>query len=132
MTQELDLKVLRKVAEAATPGPWVPVPAKRDSGGYEPFYAVKVEGRLLPITYARQDWEGFGNGSTKFNATHIATFDPPTVLALLSRLEQAESAVSRVEKLLADSEEIEAMMPDQYDRIWISSVRRALNGDGRG
>jgi hypothetical protein len=37
---------------------------------------------------------------TRGNAKHIATFDPPTVLALLDRLAAAEAKVARVEALI--------------------------------
>ena len=36
------------------------------------------------------------------DATHIATFDPPTVLALLDRVVELEAVVGRVEAALAD------------------------------
>ncbi|MGH3651578.1 ead/Ea22-like family protein [Glutamicibacter sp.] len=81
MTSNLD--TLRKIAEAATPGPW----HQAETG----------------VLGAREDWD-LGKGPARImeaqmpwrrermeaNAKHVATFDPETVLALLSRLEQAE------------------------------------------
>ena len=92
-----NLDTLRKTAKAATPGPWevwknvhcdpVVVPAEKPWAGITdpkmPF--EKVAGlSTAPDDYGRANLE------------YIATFDPPTVLALLSRLEQAEQAVARV------------------------------------
>lgn len=76
MTTNLD--TLRKIAEdpGVTAGPWFAF----DRGiGYEVHHASGYELN-----------NGHRETFTKPDATHIATFDPPTVLALLSRLEQAE------------------------------------------
>lgn len=121
MTTNLD--ELRKVAEAATPGPWT-----RDGVG---------------VLGAREDWD-LGKGPARImaaqmpwrrermeaNAEHVATFDPPTVLALLSRLEQAEQAVQRVR---------DACESDSYDMhkdygngelvVPVDSITNALDGD---
>lgn len=86
-----NLDNLRKIAEAATPGPWETL------GGQGPFGTHAVchrmeQGTLVEIAYRDAHFD-------KANAVHIATFDPPTVLALLTRLEQAEQAVARVLEL---------------------------------
>lgn len=77
-----DLTNLRKIAEAATPGPWETL------GGQGPFGTHAVchrmeQGTLVEIAYRDAHFD-------KANAVHIATFDPPTVLDLITRLEQAE------------------------------------------
>ena len=102
-----NLDTLRKTAEAATPGPW----EASDRGiGYEVHDASGYELN-----------SGMRETFTESDATHIATFDPSTVLALLSRLEQAEQAVQRVR--------------DATNQPWVSSisakrlVRRALDGE---
>lgn len=51
-----------------------------------------------------------------------------TLLALIDRVEAAEAAVQRVEALLTDAETVEAVIRSRYDRIWIDSVRLALDG----
>lgn len=84
---ELDLKALRKVAEAATAGPWV-------QGYLNEVWA----GGKAPIV----NWQGFddsdrGRAEHFANAAHIATFDPPTVLALLDRIEAAEKRLSHLD-----------------------------------
>lgn len=83
------------------------------------------------------------------NAEFIATFDPPTVLALLSRLEQAEQQVARVRELgdawksrgehsMKYSETLqwpvaEAIHEGGADMVNNANlIYRALDGDGRG
>jgi hypothetical protein len=89
---EVDVARLREVAEAATPGPWES--NVLGSEGYEvrgpdvphkPTSSVMRRPRV-----ARCGYEGWD--IDKANAEHIATFDPPTVLALLARLDAAEAA----------------------------------------
>lgn len=78
---DLNLNELRKVAEAATPGPWTLI------GGGE---------YLTPIGLMVAPDDG---GVWPEDATHIATFDPPTVLALLDRVAELEAKEARVESL---------------------------------
>lgn len=73
--QEIDVKRLREVAEAATPGPWSD--DRTEGNVWAPGNRERVA-----QTFARHYWQ---------DTEHIATFDPPTVLALLDRLEAAEA-----------------------------------------
>jgi hypothetical protein len=83
---------LKRVAEAATPGPWV------------------AQGRYLGtpnhMSFVAECRDQNGNWTTdrmsKANATFIATFDPPTVLSLLSRLSAAEARVGVLEEALRE------------------------------
>lgn len=109
MTADLtaaELERMRRVAEGATPGPWNLTP---DEGGVADLVA---DGMFIATLDDR-------------DAPHIATFDPPTVLALLDRLEAAEARVARVEALAGDY--------DAYEnwRIWLvpQAIRAALRGD---
>lgn len=79
-----DLTDLRKIAENATPGPWE-VDGPANAGPDDTLVLHNNDGGA--IAYVQPLWD---------DATHIATFDPPTVLALIDRLEQAEAAVARV------------------------------------
>jgi uncharacterized protein YlbG (UPF0298 family) len=85
---------MRKVAEAATKGPWYAI-KNPEWGGSN--YRID--------TRPDAPWGNFGQiaYTSKANAHHIATFDPPTVLALLddlSRLRhERDEAVARFKKL---------------------------------
>ena len=81
-----DLEALRKIAEAATPGPWV----KRDSATGFSVY-VKSGAKYL----AESSWSANSEiYPTIFDAhanfAHIAAFDPPTVLRLIELAREAE------------------------------------------
>ena len=90
----MELNELRKIAEAATPGPWgLWNPAVGES---HIAIANKVAWRSVVSATGFVDDEFIPHWA---DANHIATFDPPTVLALLSRLEQAEAQVARVREI---------------------------------
>lgn len=76
---------LRRAAEAATPGPWRVSPVERGNalvgGDPEIGDAPYAEVRTVP------------------DAEFIATFDPPTVLALLDEMEALRWQVERVRNL---------------------------------
>ena len=76
MTKNLNLDQLRQVAGNATPGNWMWVNDREDE---------RIRAGEFPYTHitSTDDVEGV-------NAVHIATFDPPTVLALIDRVELLE------------------------------------------
>lgn len=98
MTVQLDLAALRKVAEAATPGPW-----RVDDEGYSggSWVAYLTDGlETGPIVMA-----GPGVGShhfTRHDAEHIATFDPPTVIALLDEIKRLQALQEEHEHVKAE------------------------------
>lgn len=74
----INLDTLRKIAEQATPGPW-------EIDNLDRVVRTPDRGIVHDDSCAgSEEW------SANTDAPFIATFDPPTVLALLSRLEQAE------------------------------------------
>ena len=94
------LAELKAVAKAATPGPWY----RKDSeanGTLGIEYIDAVEGdpfheggysEIADCSYVRH-WEGrisqnVDLGEIRANATHISTFDPPQVLALIAEIEK--------------------------------------------
>lgn len=90
-----NLDTLRTIAEAATPGPWeVRNVTEMDADGVTDLAHV-----LASELETEDAVQAVATGVTREDAHHIATFDPPAVLALLSRLEQAEQAVARVRVL---------------------------------
>jgi hypothetical protein len=70
------LAEMRAVAEAATEGPWAFVKGVQGLG-------IVLVGGSYKLEVINRD------------CPHIATFDPPTVLSLLDRVERAEREVMR-------------------------------------
>lgn len=86
---KIDLDALEAVARDATPGPWIADPPSAwdtdDVGGYQLQAAVRVKDSGS-ITWDDHGGEVFKPADAEF----IATFDPPTVRALITRLREAE------------------------------------------
>jgi hypothetical protein len=89
----IDMARLRALAETATPGPWTEnvlgsegydVRANPDPSG-NPIRRIRV------AKFGYEKWE-----TDRANAEYVAAFDPPTVLALLDRVETAESTIAAV------------------------------------
>lgn len=122
----MELNELRKTAEEATQGNWMWVNDRDDErirAGKFPYHHVTYTDDVVDE-----------------NALYIATFDPPTVLALLSRLEQAEQAVQRVREMATELRDTPASPESpKYARLLIEGAQaagadmlHALEGDGRG
>lgn len=94
-TPPLDLPALRDIANAATPGPW----ATYDAGGPGDDWPIEAGPEAEYLGHSPDD--GVRAGFTEPDATHIAAFDPPTVLALIDRAEAAEKKVAAVRELHA-------------------------------
>lgn len=111
MTTELDLTALRDIAKAATEGDWT----VGTDGTSENVYA---------------DWETEHGDYAKRvvkvgnrpDATHIAAFDPPTVLALLDRVEAAE--------LWTVAHPCQVSHEQPYDFKWCETHDRTFPLDG--
>jgi hypothetical protein len=86
----MDDAELKRVAEAATPGPWSSDRADAPGASWEVW------------GHDGSDYENFVADCRigRANATYIATFDPPTVLGLLSRLSAAEAKAGVLEEAL--------------------------------
>jgi hypothetical protein len=76
----LNLDDLGAVARAATPGPWEA----------EPYLYMADDDRVRVTSPSDGPLFNLAEGVEPVNASHIATFDPPTVLALIARLRDAE------------------------------------------
>lgn len=102
---------LKRVAEAATPGPWYHVnpgmalPKTRTVHGTVPAervdYVSTWSGMGTPpghrtVVSSREN----GSPMRSCDMAYIATFDPPTVLNLLSRLSTYEAQVSELREAL--------------------------------
>lgn len=137
MKNELDLTALRKIAEAATPGPWEAKPY---------LYGVDDDGRIRVTSPSDSGSYNLAESVLPNEAKHIATFDPQTVLALPDRIEQAERELKSERVLTAAASVIvhdarEAALrhktgvhPDSLQMAKedvAEEVLRALDGDGR-
>ena len=99
-----DLSKLRMIAESEESQKWGPWAFEEDD--FDGYCVYINDGDSFGRSYIAQDISQ-GGSEGKSTAEFIATFDPPTVLALLSRLEQAEAdvvnwkatAISRGERL---------------------------------
>lgn len=93
MTADLDLDALTRLAEAATPGPWV-----AQYGGV----TTEVDGHVSQsVIYAAPCPNDCGDESivdriAPVDAAYIAAVDPATVVALVERLRAAEEVIERV------------------------------------
>lgn len=135
----MELNELRKTAEAATPGPWQWGPEESHWGDCGPnletvergpLHADGSQGAAAEVVGS---WGHDANGISVADEDKdfIATFDPETVLALLSRLEQAEQAVQRVRELCRISEEHAQEYGDTAS-VYVDDLKlalRALDGE---
>lgn len=84
----MELNELRKTAEAATPGPWekhdLPVAVANSN------FTIHAPNAVGVPTWTTALPPEIASTLKTEDAEHVATFNPETVLALLSRLEQAE------------------------------------------
>lgn len=120
----LDLDALRQVAEAATPGPW-----EHGTGDWCHMSGWQI-GRpdagsmdgFRPIAFT-------GTENYDDDAAHIATFDPPTVLALIDALEAAEAQDDHYLRFDGLRQEIEALR-NQVARVadQINTIRQMDDG----
>ena len=117
MNENLDQ--LRQVAERATPGPWECVE------GDEAF------GLGAPVGCLTWD-DHSGEVFKKEDAEHVATFDPPTVLALIERVESAEAAVQRVRELATVAQSWASQVNMSRVRTLSGDILRVLDGGEQG
>lgn len=86
----MDLDHLRAVAEAATSGPW------EWREGHARYLTAPDDAKVLHAS-SYEDHEDVQ--SSEADARHVATFDPPTVLALIAELERLHSWAGLMELL---------------------------------
>lgn len=116
-----DLTNLRKIAEEATQGSWEHW--NPSVGESHIAIANKVAWRSLRSATQFADDEKIPHWA---DATHIATFDPPTVLALIDRLEQAEQSVARVREV---ADNARATKHESTEYLHPLKILRALDGE---
>lgn len=98
-----ELDALESLAQAATEGPWETESV--GGGEYMPHYGVKSKAKGWSVVYARSDWEGYGNGSTKRDADFIAACRDgvPELIAYARDLEaRLEAGRAKVDELMSE------------------------------
>lgn len=113
---EIDLDALEATARAAVAGPWhhTPFGGQNQNGDY--FGGDVFDGHGEYLLSEVRDEDG----------AHIAAFDPPTVLALVARLREAEAVIEVVEENLGGPKR----MSDGYMSYFVTEdgpIRVALN-----
>ena len=126
-----DLDDLRAVAEAATPGPWE-FEAEGESHCGEPGCCSDYwDNRIWSKREHYILFESHILGAK--DAEYIATFDPPTVLGLLDRIAEletaaltkaAQSALDRVDAINAVWPHVEREIRPLYDRVEAAEAKR--------
>ena len=92
------LDELRKVAEAATPGPWT----EKEIGWWQNDI-LAPDGHAVVKAATRPAGASNANGGVARvkDRTHIASFDPPTALALLDRIAVLTEALTSISEMPA-------------------------------
>ena len=88
---DYDEKALRKLAEAATPGPWHwDYPQDREKWSNELGRLMAGDQEILNFGHAEQYYPTEGEEPTPQDSAYIAAIDPTTLLALLDRIDDLE------------------------------------------
>lgn len=97
MIDNKQLKQWREIAEAATDGPWdySEMPSHGDFVVSETNAGRGVRYRIARIG----QHHGSHRERNMHDATHIATFDPPTALVLLDEIERLRNALDTIESM---------------------------------
>lgn len=96
MTAPLDIKKLREIASAATPGPWFEMDGERILVNLEQL-PTNANGLLAEVgDPTKMEPMGRQTPQTNANAKFIATFNPETVLRLLDTIERYEAALNEI------------------------------------
>lgn len=114
------LEQLKKLASAATPGPWALEENSFASGTIIPELMVYSEGCIGKSEFYYLD-----------DARHIAAFNPAVALALIERIEKLEgdlrSLSDQAEICVNKAKSLEDTCDDTYEKI--DAARRTLEGD---
>ena len=107
----LDLDALRKIAEAATDGPWFRHDFSAPEIAPSPVAADVTVSCDHPATITVAHMGGGLHGfksveQARKDAAHIAAFDPPTVLALIAKAREAEALRAERDEAVADARQI--------------------------
>lgn len=119
--EDLNPDALEATARAATPGPW----EAGDVWVYtDPIYPDDRRlSNVLGMKFEDEERADAEHARGLRNAEHIATFDPPAVLALIARLREAEAVIEQVRaKLPGPRTFAESMSRDFAGNLWPRNV----------
>ena len=90
----MTIKELRRLATAATPGPWTTQghTGSSEIDGSNPYTVFEINGgaiRVVDVAYDRDYYYPEGGVTGEPDAAYIAAADPTTILALLDVVEAA-------------------------------------------
>lgn len=112
----LDLDALEAIAREATPGPWEEGSNRPFSRDLQGIFASHEKRYVLKADFDQQP-------ENPADANHIATFDPPTVLALITRVREAEAVIEQARaKLPGPRTFAESMSRDFAGNLWPRNV----------
>lgn len=104
----IDIKELRRLAEAATPGEWKPMYSARKSNPSEKdkFYSVSALSPAIPGWCDAKNIDiatvcKIYDGTDASNSAYIAAANPSAILSLLDHIEQQEAEIARLHSSLA-------------------------------
>ena len=129
----IDVSQLRAVAEAAGSGSWKMYDPNEGTWPPRPLWSVANDAYHHPPIEAHAPWPAFNaylDTGLKEDAVHMATFDPPTVLQLLDRLQAAEAMRCVSDHDCDDVDAICVYVPEKdYERF--REQRAATGAAGR-
>jgi hypothetical protein len=127
-TPALDLAEMRRVAEAATPGPWMVSGIRYKLVNYDRAQAhlIGPDGDGVALVLYEEKHHAQHWADAKF----VATFDPPTVKALIVRSERADT----IAKAAIQASGLVELVEREYARLKPGDLQdyRCLTDFGRG
>ena len=125
-----DLKTLRSLCEAATPGPWrLRTNRHETTDGYPWGWVSENTDRNIDLPNVRIHWE---RDQGRANAAFIAAANPQAILSLLDRVEALEGALASIHSLAQDQSGSRTFDGCSTALMRIDDLCRALNPTGVG
>ena len=120
-----ELRGLKRLAEAATPGPWEWHPGHRTTMG--DFQGPR--GSICDFGDATQYYPTEGTPPSDADAAFIAAANPQTVLALLGRIEEADKENKRLRKAMDVQKRAAFTLADATQKIADAKVKHYVEKD---
>lgn len=114
MSEKVEHTELRKLAEAATPGPWECERHDMDDGSisFEVWnQSNKHYGRISTFN------DEYDNKNSRCNAAFIAVANPETVLALLAERDRLREVLKEIQEIIGKRHSISESLNDAQDML---------------